>query len=202
MAFNFPNLINRYCLGIVACGRFMADDQESIMKISDRSRLDRERIAEFTRGKVVHSVRLELGGADPNHLHLDLYKVKSLGEAAPVVNSTIEEIQKMLNDFRGAKATVHFAGYYLVPRDKLPGNGLIRSAFFSVAKGDASITAAGGRYRIEGSPVQSIDWNLDDDADNVQITLTSEYFLDIDENFFSEAYRIFDSAFKVLILGE
>lgn len=172
------------------------------MKISERYRFDREKVAEFTKGKIVHSVRLELGGDEPNHLHLDLYKLKSLGEAAPDVNSTIDEIQKTLNDFRGAKATVIFAGYYLVPSETPPRNGLIRSAFFRVAKGDASITSVGGLYRIEGSPVRSIDWNLDEDSGNIQITLISESFIEIDENYLSEAYRIFDSAFKVLILGE
>lgn len=202
MALNFPNLINRYCLGIVACGSFLPDDQEFVAKVGELARRDREKVAEFTKGKVVHSVRLELGGDEPNHFHVDLYKKKSLGDAAPVVDSTIEEIQNTLGEFRGANARVDFAGYYLIPRETLPRNGIIHSAFFRVSKGDASISAIGGRYRIEGSPVQLIDWNLDENMENVQILLSSKFLLDIDEHYLSEAYRVFDSAFKVLVLGE
>ncbi len=194
MIFTLPDFKDRKCLRLDLCGR--------IAEPSSAPPLDKALIADCaTVGK-----KLLLGIVLPfprdkkdTHVHIRIAILESFEGTPPRVNSTLDEIFKLIEPFMGKKIRTEIDGVFRVEMTEM--SPLIRSSFVETTVEKVHVKLTGGTLSVQGTPIHTIGWKLGKSG-KVNVLVEARTETELTASYLVDGLDLIESAFRAMVVGE
>lgn len=195
-----PDFKNTLCQAIGTCGTIQTDDKQVLDVLA---KVNGVLSAQYRAGNARPTLTAVLGQRDDKHVHIDIArkKVYSIGHDRGA-NSTIEEIQRHLDQLLGTDIKTVVFCRFVLPVEELPEQGLIRSLSFESLEDDLGITMTGGEFEIRGKVPYFLSWRLIEKKANVRVDLETYVAIKLNEEYLVRLLGHMDSAFRLYVLGK
>jgi hypothetical protein len=202
MKTRLPDLDRIGCQGLTACGELVDADRMLVKWLSKQ----KEMVASFTppNAKIKTYVHVMFGGKSGKHVHVDVVKATAFRDKKiPRTNARTGQTQDILGKFAGHKLDLGIAATFICDFNKLPENGLIRSASMTAKTGPVTIRQTRGTFTLSGTPLELISWSIRKSSNEVRVYLEANRgSVDLNDSYLVEASVWIRGLYDVFILGK
>ena len=192
MPLKLPNPKRTKCRRFCACGEIVSQDRAVLKWLSDQE-------GKVLRGRFGTSPNvwyLQVSfGPSGKHFHVDAFAKEAFGKSPPKEAPSAKEIRESLTALKGQRINVRVSGVYQVQETELPD--FIRSTMVEGRAGDVSLKTAGGRFGVEGAPIDELRWSMGT-AGQARIELAARTTMTIGDSYLQDCCSLLDAVFAVL----
>ncbi|HEV2803361.1 MAG TPA: hypothetical protein VGW57_00385 [Chthoniobacterales bacterium] len=195
MPIKLPNLAETDTIRLIACGSIEAKQKSLRTWLNQRRAL----ISSYKVANRAYFVRCATGGFS-GHFHLECAAPGAF-TSRPKANTRLKDIDALSEKVLGLPIKVRLTCYFLVPIASLGATGIIRTLSADTTAAGVSMKLTAGTLALSGSPIQSVRWELEDDARLVRIAVVTLRKRILAEDYLIEAQQWSRSLFDVMIMA-
>jgi hypothetical protein len=199
MSLLLPDFKGRKCVEIDLCGHIAPSESKEIQA---PPQIKKHLVARYSGAEqdAYLSLVLPFPAGKKMHVHLRIAAAERFGGAPPEVNSTTEEIFRLLEPFYGKKIDVELDGNFRVTQAELRPS--IRSAAVETFSDDVQVRMIGATIAVRGAPIHTISWRLSEKGDRANIVLEARTKLTLDESYINKGFDLLEAAFRAFVFRE
>lgn len=199
MPIQFPIFQKTLCENLTACARIKTKDK-ALLRLFSRKK---EWIARYRTPSGSAYTRILITNKPSRHLHVDCALAGCFPKGnAPTTTKKKSEIAQFLEHFIGIDVDVRVSGFFKVPFNRLPEEGLIRILFTEHKTVGTSIRLTGATMSITGMPIEEISWSINQKKKEVELILAGSKADTINSNYLPRLLEWIEQQLHISILSE
>jgi hypothetical protein len=194
--FEIPTLDHPFLMELQVCGRVRTRDKKTAALL-----------ARLARSKIIAAISDEglyvevFGGCGiKNHLHVDITVGDRRGRPGM---KTLTDVQKVLAGYTGKRADVFVRGEYFIEIQKLPVNGIVRSALIEKEAAGLLVKQTGQTLKFrDNKRVERLSWQLSSSEQFVTVAIDVKSSVVINPEYLRDCEAMVNGAFRALVHTE
>lgn len=179
---------------MTACGEVQSDKKSLLDWCKQHGDWPTFRVTS-TAGREVFA-RVRLGGKSGKHCHVDLASPDYFDELPKA--RTEAEFNDIMSPLIGESIELSVRCRFALEVDRLPA--IIKASRKIVSSESGVIVRmSGGRFTVEGAPIYSIEWNVDEGDEDGSLVIRAKTNLPITEDYLLECFRLVRASYEAFI---
>ena len=146
-------------------------------------------------------VRVMVGNKG-EHVHVDVHRPECWGKSKPKERGYKDRLLKRLSQCFGNDIDATICAGFVIAKEELPQNGLIRASMLSTTVGKTSVEQTGATFSFSGGPIGEIEWKFDDkERTLVEVSIKMRAVLALAADYLVTASTRINEAFLTAVLG-
>ncbi|MEE9131809.1 MAG: hypothetical protein V3T84_17495 [Phycisphaerales bacterium] len=146
-------------------------------------------------------VRVMVGNKG-EHVHVDVHGPECWGKRQPKEHGDKDRLLELLSQCFGNDVDATICAGFVIAKEELPENGLIRASMFSTTVGKTSVEQTGAAFSFSGGPIGEIEWKFDDEKRTlVEVSIKMRAVLGLAADYLVTASTRINEAFLTAVLG-
>lgn len=194
MSIFLPKFECDYLLSLTVCGRLQKGGSKGE---------DLPKVARYKSSSGLAYLRVNHGGKDSRHLHVDCTLGKYFKKHKPKIEHKKTETIKIINNVLGVNIDTSVVGFFKVPLDNLPDIGFVKPFCIERGSSKSRFKMTECAFSLSGLPVQKIKWFLEEEGKKtfVNIRIQGRRHTKVSEEYLVESFDWINKLFMVFIMG-